>query len=69
MTVFLTSISFLGRYLLQHEEEGGLVDREDAPEGLHRLRHARRHGPEGKVVQSIVIIERRLGVREGGNRK
>ena len=51
LTVFLKSISFLGRYLLQHEEEGGLVDREDAPEGLHRLRHARRHGPEGKLVE------------------
>ncbi len=45
----------LGCDLLQHAEEGGLAHREDAPEGLHRLRHARRHGPEGEKQLFFVL--------------
>ncbi len=49
-------IDVLGCDLLQHEEEGGLAHREDAPEGLHRLRHARRHGPEGEEQLLILCL-------------
>jgi len=34
-----------GHHLLQHAEKGGLVDGADAGPRLHRLLHARRHGP------------------------
>ena len=43
---------FAGCYLLQHQKEGGLADREDDQQRLHRLRHARRHGAEGTLLGS-----------------
>ena len=32
---------------LQHQDHGQLDHRGDAQEGLHSVRHARQHGPEG----------------------
>ena len=37
-----------GGHLLQHEEKGGVADREDERGKLHRLLHARRHAAEGE---------------------
>ena len=37
-----------GSYLLQHQEEGGLADREDEGGKLHRELDARRHATEGE---------------------
>ena len=43
----LTWPDLAGDHLLQHAAQGGLADGEDAGQGLHRVLHARRPGPEG----------------------
>ena len=49
-----------GRHLLQHEEEGRLADREDAPARLDGVCDARRHGPEREGRDHARVPQRLL---------
>ena len=54
----MTNLNCSGSYLLQHQEEGGLADREDEGGQLHRELHAWRHATEGERRHHERVQER-----------